>query len=368
MGHCNISTTPAASPPAPASVTKKRGEGQYLMWFDGASYPYFTALEPDVNPLPTCLAKSRPSNYMSQFLSNGWRYGISSPAQLILPDGSPVFCEGYMGPYISDSYDNEEFGRCMKYNMTGDVWTEHSTTPHRRSWVGFDFDPKFGLITAGGRIKIQIRGQPNVERAVDDVHISKDFGLTFEELPPLPRGADNYAYILWIDEKTVFYASHGSNRPFYFLDLESKTWTEGPALRYKRHGYVGLVTRASGEKEIVFVGGKVYGTLPPDAADCVERCNQYVTKTVEIYNIANNTLRMGKDAPQFWPHVPGTTTQYMDSFIVSPNKGSDDCCDGQIWPKEIWRYNDDETFTKMPGKHAKNPYINNPGIWVDDLC
>lgn len=113
-------------------------------------------------------------------------------------------------------------------------------------------------------------------------------------MPDLPRGADHYVYLIWINETTVFYASHGSNKPFFFLDLESKTWTEGPALRYPRAGYVGLVTRSSGEKEIVFVGGKVYGSdLPADAADCVSRCNNYVTKTVEIYNIANNSLRMG---------------------------------------------------------------------------
>ena len=142
--------------------------------------------------------------------------------------------------------------------------------------------------------------QPDVIDNVDAIHISRDFGLTFEELPALPAGRDKCTYILWIDEKTIFYASHGSNKPFFFLDLETKTWTEGPPLRYKRSGYVGLVTRSSGEKEIVFVGGNVYGSgsdLPADAADCKSRCNRYSTKTVEIYNIANNSMRMGMCTP-----------------------------------------------------------------------
>ena len=56
------------------------------MWFnDGSRYPYFTALEPEVNPLPACLAKGRPSNYMSQFLPNGFTHSMASPAHLILP-------------------------------------------------------------------------------------------------------------------------------------------------------------------------------------------------------------------------------------------------------------------------------------------
>ena len=41
-------------------------------------------------------------------------------------------CEGYEGPFDVDSDDNEQYGRCMKFNMTGDTWSEYSTTPSRR--------------------------------------------------------------------------------------------------------------------------------------------------------------------------------------------------------------------------------------------
>jgi len=89
-------------------------------------------------------------------------------------------------------------------------------------------------------------------------------------------------------------------------------------------------------------------------------------KKVEIYNIANNTLREGIDAPLFWTH--GMTTQYMDSFLVSPGYTGDDCCSLNRNNKDIYRYNDDGTFTLMPGKHPISPHYNTGGMWVDDLC
>lgn len=45
-----------------------------------ATTPQFTALEPDVNPLPACLAKSRPNAYMSKFLPGNYSGGLWSPA------------------------------------------------------------------------------------------------------------------------------------------------------------------------------------------------------------------------------------------------------------------------------------------------
>ena len=54
----------------------------------------------------------------------------------------------------------------------------------------------------------------------DDVHISRDRGLTFEALAPLPMGPDNYGHMLFVDEKTLFYQpGNWKSKPFYFLDL-----------------------------------------------------------------------------------------------------------------------------------------------------
>ena len=89
------------------------------------------------------------------------------------------------------------------------------------------------------------------------------------------------------------------SKPFYFLDLETNTWSEGHKLRYPSRGtHIGLVTRPSGEKEIVFVGGKLFPTdmadMPADTNAYKAQCGEnWGTKRVEIYNIANNTMRMG---------------------------------------------------------------------------
>ena len=159
--------------------------------------------------------------------------------------------------------------------------------------MAFDFDPKFGLIMAGGsETKPGIR-----ESHTDYVHISRDGGLTFEQLAALPTGPDYYADIFWIDEKTVFYLPQkdGFRKAFYLLDLETNTWKSGHKLKYGRNGeHVGIITLASGEKEIHFVGGWVKTEpLPADAQDCKSRCGKHYTKSVEIYNIATDTMREG---------------------------------------------------------------------------
>ena len=125
------------------------------MWFNGNSHgPHFTAIDPDVNPLPACLAKSRPDKYMKQFLPGNFSRAVNDPGFMILPgellgnnnfyinsmlngkdlfpDGTPAFCEGYIGPTDRDLEDIYRHGRCLKFNMTEDTWTVISTTPERR--------------------------------------------------------------------------------------------------------------------------------------------------------------------------------------------------------------------------------------------
>ena len=127
------------------------------------------------------------------------------------------------------------------------------------------------------------------------VHISRDGGLTFEQLANLPV-SDKYGQIFFIDEKTVFYRQHDTAR-FWILDLESNTWTIGPGLKYDRRGHVsaGVVTRSSGEKEIVFMGGESRDAPDAQGSQC-SQCSQNpseFTKKVEIYNVASNTMRDG---------------------------------------------------------------------------
>ena len=57
--------------------------GQFLMTFQG-KYPLFTTLNPDVNPLPACMAKSRDDRYMSKFLPGNYSGSLWSPAMLTL--------------------------------------------------------------------------------------------------------------------------------------------------------------------------------------------------------------------------------------------------------------------------------------------
>lgn len=228
------------------------------------------------------------------------------------------------------------------------------------------------------------------------VHITRDNGLTFEELPSLPYD-DAQGRVFFVNEKTVLYYSTLQIKNVLILDLAPEggnmTWREGPDMIWPRvHVHVGLVTRSSGEKELVIAGGIPFANgggvavgshqnQPADTNECKARCNcrsfctgeeetrgqdgGYLTKKVEIYNIANNTMREGNDAPQFWAR--GTTHPYMDSFLVSPCNAGDNCCSLDR-PKEIWRYNIDDTWTRMPGKHAVAMYHYGSGTWVDDLC
>merc|ERR1712117_509552 len=223
------------------------------------------------------------------------------------------------------------------------------------------------MIMAGGYQKGQNDGNWIREGSTDAVELTRDNGLTFETLAPLPF-RDHYGHIFFLDEKTVLYQSMRLwDKPFYLLHLENNTWTEGLKLKYQRVAmHVGMITRPSGEKEIVFVGGSAMGSnLPSDTQACKSKCNKHDTKSVEIYNIANNTLREGKDAPQFM--YARMTSPYMDSFIVSPSSSGEDCC-SMARTMEIWRYNDDGSMTLMPGKQPRSPYYDNKGIWVDDLC
>ena len=133
------------------------------------------------------------------------------------------------------------------------------------------------------------------------VHITRDYGVTFEELAPLPL-TDHDSKAFFLDENTVLYQPMRSSQyPFYLLDLETNTWSEGLRLKYQRRFMqLGMITRSSGEKELVFVGGIADGgsEKPADALECQSRCGQYRTKSVEIYNIATNTLREGMYRPQ----------------------------------------------------------------------
>ena len=147
-----------------------------------------------------------------------------------------------------------------------------------------DYDPKIGLIMAGGGTNL--------------VHISRDGGVTFEQLANLPVG-DSYGQIFFINETTVFFRKHDqhSKARFWILDLESNAWTEGPALKYDRRGHVsaGVVTRSSGEKEVVFMGGSSKDAPDAQGSQC-SACSQdpsEFTKKVEIYNVASNTMRDG---------------------------------------------------------------------------
>ena len=177
---------------------------------------------------------------------------------------------------------------------------------HSRVSIAYDFHPKFGLIMIGGYRKGWLNGAHTGDKT-NYVHISRDFGQTFDELAHIPD-MDNYgrqilesnADVFFLDEKTVFYKPQVlPHIPFYILDLESNTWSEGQKLKIPRSGMgVGMITRSSGEREILFIGGHANGPdretwAPADAQDCNTRCNEWYTKTVEIYNIANKTLRMG---------------------------------------------------------------------------
>ena len=251
---------------------------------------------------------------------------------MVFTDGTPVVCEGQYGPFQRDNWPDNGLtdpvhaktdvvnGSCFAYNMSSNTWTFRSYTPYRRHGVAFDFNPKVGIIMAGGKTHVQSNigyhcradGRAGTTFPVkspcgdvDAVTISRDYGLTWKNLAPLPV-KDYNGILRFSDDKTVFYFPRSSgmvDKPFYILDLENNVWNEGPRLKYpRRDHFVGIVTRASGEKEVVFAGGVIYPSkspngLPADTESCRQTCSGWTfTKSVEIYNIANKTMREGKYA------------------------------------------------------------------------
>ena len=91
------------------------------------------------------------------------------------------------------------------------------------------------------------------------------------------------------------------HQKMFFFDLESKSWSEGPKWKYTRSfNFFGLVTKQSGEKEIVNVGGDVTegDYTPPQCSGFTQNpeCGRWkLTKSMEIYNLNTNTVRDGKN-------------------------------------------------------------------------
>ena len=131
------------------------------------------------------------------------------------------------------------------------------------------------------------------ERCFNDATISRDYGMTWEALPDLPYNEDWHGELIFVTDSLLLFQGDAQRGKMYFLDLESKTWSEGPKWKYqRRENFIGVVTQKSGEIEIVNVGGVPEGAEKP-ADTTSEGCCTF-TKTVEIYNLANNTVRDGQ--------------------------------------------------------------------------
>ena len=112
-----------------------------------------------------------------------------------LSDGSPVLCGGQQ-QWLGGGLPG--FNKCLQYNVTGDTWTEIGSTqyygweksclgklsatrtfdplsPYFSGWRAWDFNPSVGLVIAGGTAN------------VFGSEISRDYGVSFETLPLLPK-------------------------------------------------------------------------------------------------------------------------------------------------------------------------------------
>ena len=76
---------------------------------------------------------------------------------------------------------------------------------HRRAEKAWDFTPEFGLVLAGG--------ENSSTYYMDRVEMSDNFGESFTELPPLPKGLKNGCLV--IADQTLFHAGGRDSKDNY---------------------------------------------------------------------------------------------------------------------------------------------------------
>ena len=233
-------------------------------------------------------------------------------------------------------------------------------------WTSFAsaFNPQVGTVAVGGSA-ITTTNNPRI----NNVTITRDYGMTWEELAPFPysdwRGVDD-GELLFVNDTLLLFQSwshvtHGYKRgSMFFFDLESNTWSEGPQWRYTReYNLFGVVTRESGEKEIVNVGGAVRDDPHDGTPFIYNNYNRFnLTRSVEIYNLNTRTVRDGKnqnnpssiksylllqilgpDAPFYW--AKGAMIPYLDTFLLLSPYQEDTCCEWTTTTRDdsraIWK-------------------------------
>ena len=286
----------------------------------------FVALEPSVTPLPECMKDPQPKITDDSLRNFNGPNMLTLPGMIVLscfrvwhwPQwfqmDVPQFVEGSLlhtapiAAHIALSTTGlGPFGQITQLHL----WTRNTIFknpyhgkiyyyPYVR-WKDavWAFDPKVGLVVAGG---CGWRYGDNTRRCFTDVYMTRDSGMTWEDLPPTRYPGTDGEMIFINDSLLLHQPDNNLQIQMQFLDLDSKTWREGPQWKYPRgHHHFGVVTRKSGEKEIVVVGGHVVTgsfykpspEFPADTQTCCEPNGLKITKSVEIYNLANNTVRDG---------------------------------------------------------------------------
>lgn len=278
---------------------------------------------------------------------------MRTPGLFVNKDGNPVMCLG------ENSLDE-----CYEYDISSDSWSIVGSTTAPGFGRGWDYMEEVGLIMAGS-----IYPDSRV------VELTADGGINWEHLAQIPWGRPNELEItspcvVILDNNTVFFAGgadgvRGNRTSYcatYFLDLTTKTWTQGPDMTHCRYYHTcSMITNAtSGDREIVVVGGW----------DEQRQGHCKYIQEVEIFDLDTQQWRNAADFPK--PIARHTPLYKEDTFLIMGGSLCNGCnacsCSSCIISDTIYQYNKgNDTWSELSVKLPERRQMAS-AMFVENLC
>jgi hypothetical protein len=215
-------------------------------------------LDPVNNPVPQCIGSSSALKFPVSVYDAGGA-AINS---------IPTVCGGYQDNKISDV--------CFQYNYQNSSWDMSGQMNIPRRSSGWAYSNSWGLVATGGYSRLS-----SSEYTTD--------GGTFRSLKALPNGFEEHC-IAVVNDTTLFLAGGRSNSgsyrsEAYLYNRVTEQWSQVNRLMTtgrQWHACAAITNMTTGEREVVVSGG--YN-------------NSGELYSVEIYSVARNQWREGRDLP-----------------------------------------------------------------------